>query len=200
MTIRNRLSTVIDQKLAPEKILTESRPALTQPQVLDYKALKLRSPSRHRKCISSTMNAISVEDMNRFRLTGAVLQVGRGNFDSQVLRSQQPVLVVFWAPWSAACRMTEPVLNEVIKQLSEGVTFVTINADENPHLSLWYGIRSLPTLLYFIKGEVRCRIVGTASKEAVLADLGYLKGNPCNSPFSPALNNTPHNTPETKEN
>ena len=102
---------------------------------------------------------------------GCVLEVGKANFDSEVLRSQRPVLVVFWAPWSSACRVAEPALNEVMREMSERVRRVKINADENPHLSLWYGIQSLPTLLYFVDGVVLARIVGAASKEAILAQL-----------------------------
>ena len=102
---------------------------------------------------------------------GCAVEVGTINFESEVLRSQHPVLVVFWAPWSSACRVAEPVLNEVMTQLSENVRFVKINADENPKLSLWYGIQSIPTLLYFVAGNILARIVGTASKEDILAQL-----------------------------
>ena len=98
-------------------------------------------------------------------------EVGKANFDSEVLHSQRPVLVVFWAPWSPACREAEPALNEVKRELAGGIRLLRINADENPHLSLWYGIQSLPTLLYFVGGAVHARIVGTAGKEAILAEL-----------------------------
>ena len=102
---------------------------------------------------------------------GCAVEVGTINFESEVLLSQRPVLVVFWAPWSSACRVAEPVLNEVMTQLSGSVRFVKINADENPKLSLWYGIQSIPTLLYFAAGNILARIVGTASKEEILAQL-----------------------------
>jgi len=115
---------------------------------------------------------------------GCGLEVGKANFDSQVLHSQRPVLVVFWAPWSPACRVAEPALNEVMREISEGVRLARINADENPHLSLWYGIQSLPTLLYFVNGAVHARIVGTASKEAILAQLESSSGNNGASPIS----------------
>ncbi len=102
---------------------------------------------------------------------GRGLEVGKANFDSEVLRSQRPVLVVFRTLWSPACRAAEPALNEVMSEISGRVRLVKINADENPHLSLWYGIQSLPTLLYFVGGVVLARIVGAASKEAILAQL-----------------------------
>ena len=100
-----------------------------------------------------------------------MLEVGKTNFESEVLGSRQPVLVVFWAPWSSACRVLRPVLNQIMRTSTGGVKFVKINADENPDLSLWYGIHSIPVLLYFVDGVVRARITGTASKEAILSKL-----------------------------
>ena len=115
-------------------------------------------------------------------------EVGKANFDSEVLCSQRPVLVVFWAPWSAASRAAEPVLNEVMKEIPGGVRLARINADENPHLGLWYGIQSLPTLLYFVGGAVHARIVGTASKEEILAQLQSSTRNHGASPNSKPSN------------
>ena len=109
--------------------------------------------------------------MNTKGNEGRLLEVGKTNFESEVLCSKQPVLVVFCAPWSRACRVLRPVLNKVMRASSGGVKFVKINSDENPDLSLWYGIHSIPVLLYFVRGVVRARIVGTASKEAILSKL-----------------------------
>ena len=122
--------------------------------------------------------------MNATPNTAGVLEVGKLNFDSEVLHSQRPVLVMFWAPWSTACRLAEPVLNELMSEKSGEVRFVKINADENPHLSLWYGVQCLPTLLYFVNGIVHARIVGTASKEAILAQLASSNGKPGTPPIS----------------
>ena len=109
--------------------------------------------------------------MNRTRNEERVLEVGRTSFESVVLGSKQPVLVVFCAPWSRACGVLQPVLKKVMRASSGSVKFVKINADENPDLSLWYGIHSIPVLLYFVDGVARARIVGTASKEAILSKL-----------------------------
>ena len=128
--------------------------------------------------------ATPVKTMNAWPNEGAVVEVGKANFDSEVLGSQRPVLVVFWAPWSPACREAEPVLNEVMREIGGGFRLVRINADENPHLSLWYGIQSLPTLLCFLNGAVQARIVGTASKEDILAQLGSSTRNRGASPTS----------------
>ncbi len=109
--------------------------------------------------------------MNAWPNEGSVVEVGKASFDSEVLRSQRPVLVVFWAPWSRACREAEPALNELMREIAEDVKLVRINADENPNLSLWYGVQSIPTLLYFVDGVILARIVGADSKAAILAQL-----------------------------
>ncbi len=117
-----------------------------------------------------------------------LLQVGRNDFESEVLASRQPVLVVFWAGWSRACRVLRPVLNELIKSSSGSVKFVQINADDNPDLSLWYEIHSIPVLLFFVDGVVRARITGTASKEAILAKLQSVSRNNDSSTHSEPSN------------
>lgn len=97
--------------------------------------------------------------------------VGQKNFESEVLRSPRPVLVAFGASWSRPCHVIESVLDEVAATCTDRVKLVKVNADDNPDLSLWYEIESIPTLLCFVGGEVRARVVGTASKEAILAKL-----------------------------
>ena len=109
--------------------------------------------------------------MNGTRNKVRVLEVGKVNFELEVLGSKQPVLAVFWAPWSRACSVLRPVLNQIMRTSTGSVKFVKINSDENPDLSLSYGIHSIPMLLYFVDGIVRASITGTASKEAILAKL-----------------------------
>lgn len=94
--------------------------------------------------------------------------VGEANFDSDVLRAKKGVLVAFWAPWSKPCQVLEPVLLEVAKDRAGKVEVMKMNADDNPFLSLCFGVQSIPTLLYFVAGEVRGQLVGTASKSAIL--------------------------------
>ena len=106
------------------------------------------------------------------------MKVGEADFRSQVLKSRQPVLVAFLAPWSRPCQVLATVLEEVATAYGEKVKVVKVNADDNPDLSLWYEIQSIPTLLYFVKGTLCARLVGTASKEAILAKFDTcLKGN-----------------------
>jgi thioredoxin 1 len=97
--------------------------------------------------------------------------ISEQNFDAEVLHSKQPVLVVFWAPWSRPCQILGLALEEVAVGCAGSVKVFKVNADDNPELSLWYGVQSIPTLLYFVDGSVRAKVVGTASKEAILARL-----------------------------
>jgi thioredoxin 1 len=97
--------------------------------------------------------------------------VGEGDFESAVLQSTKPVLVVFCAPWSKPCKVIDTALVEVAKTCAGHVEILKVDADDNPHLSLWYGVQSIPTLLCFVAGSLREKVVGTASKEAILTVL-----------------------------
>ena len=96
------------------------------------------------------------------------------DFKAEVLDSKEPVLVEFWAPWSRSCQVVDSVLQEVASACAGKVKVVKVNADDNLDLSLWYDIQSIPTLLYFIRGNPCLRIVGTATKQAILAKLRSL--------------------------
>jgi thioredoxin 1 len=100
-----------------------------------------------------------------------IAEIDEGKFRSEVLRSKQPVMVAFLAPWSRPCRVIWPVLEEVGLECAESVKVVKINADDFPALGASYGIHSIPTLLCFVRGKVRVEIVGTASKMAMLTAL-----------------------------
>ena len=100
-----------------------------------------------------------------------IIEIGEANFESEVLRWKQPVLVAFSAAWSRPCQILDSVLEEVAAAVAGRVKVVKINADNNPDLSLIWEIQSIPTLLFFADGTLRARIVGTASKEAILSKL-----------------------------
>lgn len=97
------------------------------------------------------------------------IAVDSSQFETDVLRSGLPVLVAFWTPWSRPCEVMRPVVEAVSREGSDFLKVVAVNADDHPDLSLIYGIESIPTLLLFVNGISRGRIVGTASKQAVLA-------------------------------
>jgi len=99
------------------------------------------------------------------------VQIDNGNFDSEVLNSKQPVLVAFLTSWSRPCAVILPVLDEIASECAGKLRVVRVNADTNLDLSLWYDVQSIPTLLYFVAGNVRAKIVGTATKEAILSKL-----------------------------
>ena len=99
------------------------------------------------------------------------VHLGEAQFGAEVLQSKKPVLVAFSAPWSRACQVLDAVLPELASALDGKVKVVKVNADNSLDLSICYDIQSVPTLLYFAEGTPRLRIVGTATREAVLAKL-----------------------------
>ena len=99
------------------------------------------------------------------------------NFDEEVLKSSDPVLVDFWAPWCGPCRMMEPILEEIaIEQADVGVRVVKVNVDEAPKTSSDFGIRSFPTLLFFQDGEPLFEMVGMVPKPVLARELEQLVG------------------------
>lgn len=92
-------------------------------------------------------------------------------FDEQVLGSDKPVLVDFWAQWCPPCRMIEPVLAEIAAERADTLSIVKINYDENPAIGQRYGVLSLPTLLLFRDGEPVASIVGARPKARLLDEL-----------------------------
>ena len=109
--------------------------------------------------------------MNTSPDNGSIIEIGEANFESEVLRWKQPVLVAFSAAWSRPCQILNSVAEEVAASCAGRVKVVKINADNNPDLSLVWKIQSIPALLYFVDGNLRAKIIGTASKEAILSKL-----------------------------
>lgn len=102
------------------------------------------------------------------------LEINEMNFETEVLKSTQPVLVDFWAEWCGPCKMIAPVLDEIATEQSGRVKVAKVNVDSHPALAARYGIQSIPTLLYFANGEVRHQTVGAAGKQAIVAKLAAL--------------------------
>ena len=109
--------------------------------------------------------------MNSNEIEVQIVEIGEANFFSEVVQSKLPVLVGFLAPRSQPFQVLRPVLDEVVAACAGRVKVAWVNADNNPHLSMWYRIQSTPTLLYFVDARPRARVVGTASKEGILSQL-----------------------------
>ncbi len=85
-------------------------------------------------------------------------------FEEEVIKSANPVMVDFWAPWCGPCRMVAPIVEELAEEYDGKVEFVKLNTDDNPNTAVKYGIRSIPTLLVFKGGEPVGQIVGYRPK------------------------------------
>ena len=94
----------------------------------------------------------------------AVGKVSDATFETEVLKSSEPVVVDFWAEWCGPCRMIAPALEEISGTLGDKVKILKLNVDENPKTAEKYGIMSIPTLMLFKNGELASRQVGAAPK------------------------------------
>ena len=92
-------------------------------------------------------------------------------FAADVLQSDKPVLVDFWAEWCGPCKMVAPVLEEIAGENAEKITVVKLNIDENPGAARDYSIMSIPTMAVFSGGQIVKQIVGAKPKAAILKDL-----------------------------
>lgn len=96
------------------------------------------------------------------------------NFDSEVLKSNQPVLVDFWAVWCGPCQIQDPIVSEVASELTGKVKVGKLNVDENPAISQKYMVMSIPTLMIFKNGTIVKQFIGVQSKQTILGELNKL--------------------------
>ena len=100
-----------------------------------------------------------------------IIHVSDDSFEQEVLQSEMPVLIDYWAEWCGPCKMIAPVLDEVASEYADKIRVAKLNIDENPATAPKYGIRGIPTLMLFKNGEVEATKVGAVSKAQLTAFL-----------------------------
>lgn len=101
-------------------------------------------------------------------MAGSVTEIDDKSFDAEVLASDVPVLVDFWAPWCGPCRTIAPVLEELAAQFKGKVKIVKINVDENKEHATKYNVRGIPNLVLFKDGQTKEQIVGAVAKQELI--------------------------------
>jgi len=96
-----------------------------------------------------------------------VKETSDGTFENDVLKSDRPVLVDFWAAWCAPCRMLAPTVEAVAEKYASSARVVKLNVDDNPSVSQRFGIKGIPTLILFKNGKEEERVVGATSEQAI---------------------------------
>ncbi len=101
-------------------------------------------------------------------------EVNDGNFDDLVIKSDKPVLVDFWAEWCGPCRMIAPIIEEISHEYAGKAVVLKCDVDSSPGVAAKYGIRNIPTILFFKDGKIADKQVGAVPKNAVVAKLTAL--------------------------
>jgi|1185.fasta_scaffold782394_2 thioredoxin 1 len=101
----------------------------------------------------------------------STIVVTDASFDAEVIKSDKPVLVDYWAEWCGPCRMVAPILEEIATEHADKLRIVKLNVDENPQAAAMAGVTSIPTLAVYQNGELVKTIIGAKPKQSLLADL-----------------------------
>lgn len=99
------------------------------------------------------------------------IEITDANFEETVLKSDKPVIIDFWAEWCGPCRMVGPIVEEIGQDYEGKVVVGKLNVDHNPTVTMKYGIRNIPTVLYFKGGEVVDKQVGAVPKQVLVGKL-----------------------------
>jgi thioredoxin 1 len=105
---------------------------------------------------------------------GNIASVTSTNFDQEVMNSDKPVLVDFWAEWCGPCKALSPVLEEIAVEMNGKANIVKVNVDQASDLAQKYGIRGIPTLIFFKNGEVKSTLVGNQPKAEIIKNINSL--------------------------
>jgi thioredoxin 1 len=95
----------------------------------------------------------------------SIINITNENFESEVLKSDKPVLVDFWAEWCGPCKMIAPILEQIAEEYKDRLTLAKLDVEENQNIAMQYAVRSIPTLMLFKGGDVQVQHVGMLSKE-----------------------------------
>ena len=101
-------------------------------------------------------------------MAGNVGEISDSSFDAEVLKSQTPCLVDFWAPWCGPCKSIAPILEEIAKAFSGKLRVLKMNVDDNPRTPSMYNVRGIPNLVFFKGGELVEQIVGAVPKDQLV--------------------------------
>ena len=104
-------------------------------------------------------------------VSAKIVHLTDGDFEDKVLKSQDSVLVDYWAEWCGPCKMVAPILDEIAADYADRLTVAKLNIDDNPHTPQRFGVRGIPTLMLFKNGEVEGTKVGAMSKSQLAAFL-----------------------------
>ncbi len=104
-------------------------------------------------------------------MAGSVTEVTDNNFQAEVLESEVPVLVDFWAPWCGPCRRVAPVVEEIAQERGDALKVVKLNTDENQQTAIQYNVMSIPTLILFRHGQPAKTVIGAYPKHRLEAEI-----------------------------
>ena len=102
---------------------------------------------------------------------GEIIHVSDDNFQSEVLESEIPVLVDFTAVWCGPCKMLDPVMDDLVKEMDGQMKIVKLDVDHNPNVAMQFSVMGVPTLMLFVQGEVAHRLTGFQPKKRILKKL-----------------------------
>ncbi|MBI4728229.1 MAG: thioredoxin [Acidobacteria bacterium] len=114
-------------------------------------------------------------------LAGATIQVSDDDFEAKVLKSEGPVLVDFWADWCGPCHMVAPTLEEIAAEKKGSLVVAKLDVDSSPETARQYGIMSIPSMLLFVNGAEKRRIVGARGKAKILGEIEEFLATPGSS-------------------
>ncbi len=104
-------------------------------------------------------------------MPGSMNELNDSNFENEVLKSEKPVLVDFWAVWCGPCKMVEPELEKLAEEKGDELIVGRLNVDDNRDTAIKYGITAIPTMILFKNGEIAKKLVGVMSKDKIITEI-----------------------------